>query len=771
MNLPIEKHLPLENPDNLKGIFSCKPVEEILEKVFQRSVKKAFREESPMGQALAFWSAMRDVLPRFTKAIQVMKDRDVNGDLRFSTDKVERDVFHMRTWWLQSYLDHINPCVGIIAALECLPTPVLRRWLWYKNVDFQSYESFLRRITLKQTNSLKHHAVKIFVSIVEDREKNLPCFTKGWQNWIFERFESNTRNRWNRLNHPLSSEDKRYEPKAAIAHDFLSWNLGFKRHSDETVKSDCSNYESILLQPILSKRGEEFSVNTENRGVYWWLYQTLRSNRLWRTNKEVKLNSHVCPGFWFTVIAWAFITLGSPACFVAAISMTGYPVFVRIALYVPGIVTPILLLWLGLQAFFGLLSEKYTGDFVVKLAILLAGTLVMLAGGTILTFLALWLDWREPLNYMIIAFVFIWLALMFSEKALLWPWELPIFGPALIVGVALRGIWLGYVHYPELMKKIIVVSLIFVAIAVSMIAVFVLFIWMVISSFEFIAEWIKQKRVSVCKLFHTERVGDGLKQAKIFERMEVTFAVFNVVVFGVFTIGFIRLFFTTVQFSGEHDVHIRSVADGIMLFMYLFPILLSATSFFGVARNSEYVSAKQAELNFFRSRLNCTYGEAGALLENPVFHPAYGVFRWDLYEILYNSKRFQTYRRDCEYDMIADVLRILSENGLRRIIKTKIKPHLMMYVALGLPPSTAKKRYREDLVRKKLQCDLQEQKRLRARRRKNKFERGLNECLVFCFATILFIPRLIAKVYSALTTLKEIFDNLCPGVYKPGRMQ
>lgn len=201
-----------------------------------------------------------------------------------------------------------NAWVRAVCRFMLLPKDVVRKWLWHENVDFQSCESFLRRLTDEQHVSLKRHydLVKARTAI-----KELPCFTDGALNKV-----------WNFFGLNAKEEPNRMAVKSAMAHDFLGMNMGFALYSnaedDHVVKKD-------LAEQFLSKQDRgQFEVNKEHGGLYWFLYRALRSNPLWREGKHVELGAWICPGFWFTMILWGILTLVSPASLLVA---TGLYVF------------------------------------------------------------------------------------------------------------------------------------------------------------------------------------------------------------------------------------------------------------------------------------------------------------------------------------------------------------------------------------------------------------------------------------------------------------
>lgn len=192
-----------------------------------------------------------------------------------------------------------NKYVRAVCALAILPDRVVRRWLWHENVDFQSRETFLRRLTDAQYKSLMHH-----YHLVErgDSIESLPCFTEGVQNKI-----------WKVLG-PSPKVEQKSAVKAAIAYDFLGMGMGFQLYP--SLDDDRKANRELATQ-FLSKSEDRgaFEVNKEEGGLYWLLYRTLRSNALYGANKHVELGNWICPGFWLTIALWfAFAVVSPVAC-------------------------------------------------------------------------------------------------------------------------------------------------------------------------------------------------------------------------------------------------------------------------------------------------------------------------------------------------------------------------------------------------------------------------------------------------------------------------
>ena len=69
---------------------------------------------------------------------------------KFILNFMEKDNLVVRREFLSEYIGNKNGFVAAVAAMEYLPTSVWRKILWKHNIDFTSFESFLRRLTPKQ---------------------------------------------------------------------------------------------------------------------------------------------------------------------------------------------------------------------------------------------------------------------------------------------------------------------------------------------------------------------------------------------------------------------------------------------------------------------------------------------------------------------------------------------------------------------------------------------------------------------------------------------
>ncbi len=366
-----------------------------------------------------------------------------------------------------------NKYLSALCMYLMLPVSVARKWVWHENVDLQSVESFLRRMTDKQFQSLKHHFQLVGDGV---ESKDLPCFTDGMCNRVWRFFN------------PTFKEQGRMDVKAAIAHDFLGLSMGFKLYPSavEDVRID-----QDLASQFLSKRKRDtgdFELNTEHGGLYWLLYRKLRSNTLYGEKNEVKLGRWVCPGFWVTIVLWGILAVVSPVSLLAGIGILLANGVVSLPLFGLGAILPVILGAIGIKKACGKAynSGYWTGVLVGIVAIfvsigiyrifdLLKELPTLYAGIACLVFLVpycvineTWKFWRAPvmgklfplLFLSVLAFdlytntsffQFCW-SVVVSSAMFLYGVRYLIFG-CVAVALAYAALCIGLIYLSELMLK------------------------------------------------------------------------------------------------------------------------------------------------------------------------------------------------------------------------------------------------------------------------------------------------------------------------------
>lgn len=181
---------------------------------------------------------------------------------------------------LSQFVGDKNPYVGLVAALESLPTSVWQKVLWEDNIDFMSFESFLRRIDDDQIRRIRKCYKDLYI------KHEVPGIF-GW----FERWRKGITLE-KILEEPFVFED-RYQSKGSWSYDLMGWGFGFNAYP-KGVTDDTKVVEISPLRFLsVKEHADDFIVNTKD-GWYWWLYRTARSNYLLFPNKEVELkNPHL----------------------------------------------------------------------------------------------------------------------------------------------------------------------------------------------------------------------------------------------------------------------------------------------------------------------------------------------------------------------------------------------------------------------------------------------------------------------------------------------
>ena len=288
-------------------------------------------EKSLIAEALAFW--------RFIKK-------------NFDFDEVIS--WEIRREFLSEFIDHKNMYLMAVAYLESLPTSELRKLLWKKNIDFVSFESFLRRLTFKQMQSIS----KTYWEIFKDGDSS-----KIWkESWTGKKTTIG-----NLLKEPINHHH-RYERKAAWSYNLLSLNFGFNSYPNGSN----DDYKLVEVSPLrfLSKKNhvDDFVVDQEStdKVTYWKMYRSARLR--WWLGGDVQLNTHICPGFWYTMIIHFLFWIISPLCLgaeflMATSSINFHPLF-YVAVGIPSAIMPLWILIVSMRYLFLLLLPEQRRDSI-----------------------------------------------------------------------------------------------------------------------------------------------------------------------------------------------------------------------------------------------------------------------------------------------------------------------------------------------------------------------------------------------------------------------
>lgn len=219
-----------------------------------------------------------------------------------------------RLEFLSAFVWSENKLVALVAMIEMMPINVWRKLLWQHNIDFSSLESFLRRI-----NEVQYEALKIaFLALSKDD---------------FSASQDGRRNR-------------RYLSKGSMSYNLLNLDFGFNAYpngvNDDKQVVEVSPWRFLSIK----NHADDFVVNTES-GRYFSLYKSARSNFVWFPKEEVRLKTHICPGFWVTLLLHLWFWLGSPLLFTSIVGAHFAGLFKDVSAWIvlpslaPALLTPI----------------------------------------------------------------------------------------------------------------------------------------------------------------------------------------------------------------------------------------------------------------------------------------------------------------------------------------------------------------------------------------------------------------------------------------------
>ncbi len=315
-----------------------------------------------MATALIFWQFLREL----SHHVIYNDDQEKRG---FIADFLANDPLVKK-----------NPYVKTIAMIEALPTTIWRKLLWRENIDFVSYESCLRRLNPEQKKAIEDNYNDLFGS-----EPKTPRVLK-----------KSLRDRVKLFFGIISTEKilkesrsavERYMSKGAWAFNLLGIDFGFAmypkdaegHHNDDTMITNKKWTRFISVKEHIN----DFIVNKED-GKYFQAYKSARSNYAFFPGKEIRMKTHVCPGFWKTLITHAWFWIVSPAAIIATIILSAEPLPTWVAFSILLAALP-LVLWL-LVAFIRLVVNaiiKVTKDNKILQIIgvtILAASLICITG-------------------------------------------------------------------------------------------------------------------------------------------------------------------------------------------------------------------------------------------------------------------------------------------------------------------------------------------------------------------------------------------------------
>lgn len=230
--------------------------------------------------------------------------------------------------------DSSNSYVRKVLAIESLPTAVWRKLLWKENINFDSYEACLRRMSEKQLHTIQDN-------FNDFSTRKIPrVFT--WFDKVFRGVS------YEKLSHEATSEKNRYVSKGSMSYNLLNLDFGFNAYPN----GENNDYKIVEFSPLkflsVKNHADDFIVNTED-GKYWRMYKSARSNFAFFPHKTVNLKTHICPGFWLTLILHFLFWIVSPiatACLLPDIIQGNDNAFElwRLAIFPVALITPLWLL-------------------------------------------------------------------------------------------------------------------------------------------------------------------------------------------------------------------------------------------------------------------------------------------------------------------------------------------------------------------------------------------------------------------------------------------
>ncbi|MBT6068109.1 hypothetical protein HOG50_04865, partial [bacterium] len=76
---------------------------------------------------------------------------------RFALNTLTNHSWEIRRKFLSQFIDHENYGIRLVAQIESLPTSIWRKILWKQNIDFVTFESFLRRISSLSADAINNN--------------------------------------------------------------------------------------------------------------------------------------------------------------------------------------------------------------------------------------------------------------------------------------------------------------------------------------------------------------------------------------------------------------------------------------------------------------------------------------------------------------------------------------------------------------------------------------------------------------------------------------
>jgi hypothetical protein len=162
---------------------------------------------------------------------------------------------------LKEYSKSNNMRIATVARLESFPTRVLRRVLWFYNIDYQSKESFLRRITIEQIRAIS----ETYNDLYGVDPKVPRCFIEGLYNFIRGCVPGQQVLLEDLMNEEREEDSLRYQAKGALAFNFFRWDMGFHKYPKAETDEILASTTAETFLSLVSKE-KIFETNKEEGG-------------------------------------------------------------------------------------------------------------------------------------------------------------------------------------------------------------------------------------------------------------------------------------------------------------------------------------------------------------------------------------------------------------------------------------------------------------------------------------------------------------------------
>ena len=193
-----------------------------------------------------------------------------------------------------------NKLLVVMAMIGSMPDAVLQRILWEYNIDFNTPEAFLRRITPEQVQSISDNYNDLMSG-------NIPRAYNSKKGFLSKQIKHE--NLW------TDRDWREWKSKGSWAYNLgkLDWgfNLYPKGANNDTQAPRINPFSAVAKFVSIKGDKEQFVVNDVD-GKYSKLYKSARSNYILFPNKDVTIGKHICPGFWYTFMIHFIFWIVSP---------------------------------------------------------------------------------------------------------------------------------------------------------------------------------------------------------------------------------------------------------------------------------------------------------------------------------------------------------------------------------------------------------------------------------------------------------------------------